>query len=282
MIAKCGLELLSNATKNAVTVDSQSVIFCHTCCTNLKKKKYPKLSIANGMELDEIPDELLIATDLEQQLFARMLVFTKIVQLPNRTGKRMKGLTGKMINVPLEESDISNSIKALPRCLDDAAVVALQLKKKKEYKSAYAEAFIRPNVCIKAVEKLKELENPYYTNVQIDKDFMEREKQKIDESDEDTPNESGDDEANDNKNTELADVEMLNSVKKFQADHDENTCLIREDLESIIVENKTEKTINKKKGNGSVISIQPGENKVLTKSFQLYLLDISSKYVFFL
>lgn len=211
------------------------------------------------MEVDEIPEELMKTTDLEQQLFARMLVFTKIVQLPNRTGKRMKGLTGKMINVPLEQSDISNSIRALPRCVNDAAVVALQLKKKQEHKSAYAEAFIRPEVCIKAVEKLKELENPHYKDIEIDPKFMDKGKKEKEqhEKDDNTQEES----ENSEDDEKMEDVEMLNSVKEFQAEREENTCLIREDLEAIIVENKSKKTINKKKGK-NVISIQPGENKV--------------------
>ena len=78
------------------------------------------------MELDEVPEELADATDLEQQLFARMLVFLKIFPLPKN---RMKGQVGKMINVPLEESDISNTIKTLPRSLDESALVPLRLKK---------------------------------------------------------------------------------------------------------------------------------------------------------
>ena len=255
MMEKCGEELISIATANATNADSQDAIFYHTCISNLKKNKCPKLSIANGMQLDEIPEELMKTTDLEQQLFARMLVFTKIVQLPNRTGKRMKGLTGKMINVPLEQSDVSNTITALPRSLDESAVIPLQLKKKKELKSAYAEAFVRPAVCIKAVEKLKQLQNPHYTYVEIDHKFLE--KGKVKEPDQNASileNENSD-------NDEMEDIEMLNSVKKFQAEREENTCLIREDLEAIIVENKTKNTILKKKGK-NVVTIQPGENKV--------------------
>ena len=60
----------------------------------------------------------------------------------------------------------------------------------------------------------------------------------------------------------MEEIEMLNSVKKFQAERDENTCLIREDLEAIVVENKSKKSIQKKKGK-NVITIQPGENKVI-------------------
>ena len=175
----------------------------------------------------------------------------------------MPGMTGKMINVPLEQSDISKTMNVLPRCVDEAAIVALQLKKKQELKSAYAESYIRPAVCLKAVQKLKELQNPHYTNVVIDEKFMEKGKRYED----DNTTQGSDDEENDAKSdTEKGDIEILNSVKEHQADHEENTCLIREDLESIIVENQTKNTIYKKKGNG-VISIAPGENKVVMKFF---------------
>ena len=169
----------------------------------------------------------------------------------------MPGMTGKMINVPLEQSDISNTMNVLPRCADEASIVALQLKKKQELKSAYAESFIRPAVCLKAVQKLKELKNPHYKNVVIDEKFMEKGKRYKDKDDEENE-EKSDTEKSD---SEQADIEILNSVKENQADHDENTCLIREDLESILLENQSNKTIYKKKGKG-VISIAPGENKV--------------------
>ena len=252
MIEDCGLDLIMFATANSVNADSKTAIFCCNCSSTLKSKRCPKLSIANGMELDEIPEELGKATDLEQQLFARMLVFTKIVKMPKNF---MPGMTGKMINVPLEQSDISNTMKVLPRCADEAAIVALQLKKKQELKSAYAESYIRPTVCLKAVQKLKEIKNPFYTNVIIDEKFMEKGKRYKDDEENEEKSDT------EKSETEQADIEILNSVKENQADHDENTCLIREDLESIIVENRSNETIYKKKGKG-VISIAPGENKV--------------------
>ena len=51
----------------------------------------------HGLELDEIPYELQIPTDLEQQLFATCLIFMKVTELPKT---RMKGQKdGKMVNV---------------------------------------------------------------------------------------------------------------------------------------------------------------------------------------
>ena len=43
------------------------------------------------------------------------------------------------------------------------------------------------------------------------------------------------------------DVEILSSVKENQSDQQENTCLIREDLASLVVENTSKETKNVKK-----------------------------------
>ena len=100
-----------------------------------------------------------------------------------------------------------------------------------------------------------------YIDVEIDENFMDKEKND-DESKEAVISSTEIDDEDEKSDDEFEDVQILNSVKKFQADHHENTCLIRDDLESIMVENKTEKYIHRKKGKGAVVSIAPGENKV--------------------
>ena len=250
-LEQAGKDLVAKATANTVNNESQVATFCHSCMANLKKRKVPKISISNGMELDEVPEELADATDLEQQLFARMLVFLKIFPLPKN---RMKGQVGKMINVPLEESDISNTLKTLPRGLDESALVPLRLKKMKKLKNAYAEAFVRPAVCIKAVQKLKSLKNPHYKDVEISSNFMEN--KNVGEDSGNPKDQESEDEESGNE-----DVEILSSVKEHQSDQQENTCLIREDLASLVVENTSKETKNVRK-RGKVISISPGENKI--------------------
>ena len=58
-----------------------SLILCHNCLNKIKKKKVPNIHFSNGLELDDVPDELKIA-DLEQQLIARTLIFLKVKKLP--------------------------------------------------------------------------------------------------------------------------------------------------------------------------------------------------------
>ena len=282
MFNTCGLGLVKKATMNEVNSSTKCATFCHNCYTTLrKKKKIPRMSASNGLELDEIPQELEIPTDLEQQLFATSLIFMKVIKLPKN---RMKGQKDKLINVPLQPSDVSKTLNILPRCFDDAAIVPLQLKRKQEYQHAHADGFIRPNVCVKAVEKLKQLDNPHYKDVVINYDELldpppATEMKTDDEngeeivSDNDGPppskkkkvdNENSEekDDVDSDSDDSLTEVPILNTVKEFQADQTENTCLIREDLEARIVENRTDSIIQKKKGKNNTISVQPGEGKV--------------------
>ena len=322
MFNTCGHELVNKATMNEVNSSTKCVTFCHNCYTTLKtKKKIPRMSVSNGLELDEIPYELKIPTDLEQQLFATSLIFMKVIQLPKN---RMKGQKDKLINVPLQPSDVSKTLNILPRCVDDAAIVPLQLKRKQEYKHAHADGFIRPTVCVKAVVKLKELDNPHYKDVVINYDKLfeppPAKKMKIDDEnskeaaisdsdddslpqakkiiiddvnfeEEDVASDSDDDShpqpkkpkiddgnleeedvGSDSDDDNLSEVPILNTVKEFQADQTENTCLIREDLEARIVENRTDSVIQKKKGKNNTISVQPGEGKVMILLLNLFKL----------
>ena len=146
-------------------------IFCHNCLRLIKQGKIPKIHYTNGLWLDKVPDELLLK-DLEQQLIARSLIFMKVKKLPTT---RMKAMHDMVISVPIEEDDISKNISALPRHPDDANIVAVQLKRKVLWKNTHLEEFIRPAKCIKAVVKLKELGNPFYQDITIDENFMEKE-----------------------------------------------------------------------------------------------------------
>lgn len=86
----------------------------------------------------------------------------------------MKALSDKVISVPIEQNDVSNTIAKLPRHPDDAKIVGVQLKRKLEMKNTHLSEYIRPAKCIKAIEKLKELENPFYKDVVINKEFLQK------------------------------------------------------------------------------------------------------------
>ena len=156
-------------TQMGLQFKKNELIFCHNCLKLIQKGKIPKIHYTNGLWLDKVPDELNLK-DLEQQLIARSLIFMKVKKL--RFG--MKAMTDMVISVPIEEDDISKTISAFPRHPDDAKVVAVQLKRKVLWKNTHLQEFIRPAKCIAAVEKLKELGNPFYQDITINENFMDK------------------------------------------------------------------------------------------------------------
>ena len=54
---------------------------CHTCSNNMKAGKLPRFAIANGLELKPVPEEISQLCDLERQLIAQIISFSKIVGL---------------------------------------------------------------------------------------------------------------------------------------------------------------------------------------------------------
>ena len=152
-------------------IHRNDLTLCHNCLNLIRKGKLPKIHISNGLWLDKVPAELELK-DLEQQLIARSLLFMKVKKLPTT---RMKAMIDKVISVPIEQDDVSKTISELPRHPDEAKIVAVQLKRKLEMKNTHLAEFVRPAKCIKAVEKLKELGNPFYQDVRVNETFMQKE-----------------------------------------------------------------------------------------------------------
>ena len=75
--------LLEMATSKQLTEDCEECVFCHNCFKVISKDgKCPRMSVHNGLKLDEIPPELVLS-DPEEQLIALDLCFMKIFKLPH-------------------------------------------------------------------------------------------------------------------------------------------------------------------------------------------------------
>ena len=84
---------------------------CKTCITHMKEKKMPPMAASNKLRL-EVQDENLQLTELEGALIAKNLIFQKIYQLPK---SRLTALKDRVVNVPIEENSIMNTLEQLPR-----------------------------------------------------------------------------------------------------------------------------------------------------------------------
>ena len=288
--------------KHKVGIDTEAteLTVCHNChkLINSKKPQLPRIHWSNGLKLEEVPEELKLK-DLEQQLIARVLLFQKIKKLPSVP--RMKAGYDKIVCVPVESDIVSKTVSQLPRHPDDANIVAVKLKKKLEIKNTYLEEYIRPKFLVKALAKLKSLGNIFYQDITVDKNFMNKENnlddiddsegtqevQNVSENDKnDMPESSNFDKPidsgievletiNENKinepvddNIETEDNEdrndrILPNVKEFQADQDDLTCLLPEEMSHKVVVNNGKSDIIKDRGEGKdSVKIAPGENIV--------------------
>ena len=83
----------------------------------------------------------------------------KIFQLPKT---RWSALKDKIINVPVNEDDILNTMTCLPRTPSEAGLIEVDLKRKVEYKNSHIQQLIDPEKCFKMLKLLKRAGNIHY------------------------------------------------------------------------------------------------------------------------
>ena len=131
---------------------------CLACKKHLRKGKLPPMSAMNGLKIYD-HDPALELTELESNLIAKNIVFMKIFQLPK---SRWTALKDKIINVPIKDGDIVNTVPRLPRTPNEAGLIEVDLKRKVEYKTSHIQKLINPEKCFKMLELLKKAGNVYY------------------------------------------------------------------------------------------------------------------------
>ena len=58
----------------------------------------------------------------------------------------------------------------LPRNFEDSKLIPVNWKRKLSMAGSHIQAFVRPDMLAEAVEKLKELKNPHYVNIDVNID----------------------------------------------------------------------------------------------------------------
>ena len=191
-------------------------------------------------------------TDLERQLISKTMLFMKIRPLPR---SRMDGITDRVINVPLLDSDISDTLSSFPRIPDEAHLVTVKLKRMLGMKNVHKQAFVRPFVLEKALDMLQSLGNPHYINIvrraRDDADFLptipESSEEEVDDDLDSDDSHNGDDQP-------PVDQEHLSAFA---------TCMIPTDPQAQVIVNNTDYVVEKTV-DGNTITLAPGENKVPT------------------
>ena len=121
----------------------------------MKRKKIPPMSTKNGLKLEEtdkmINDQNLNLTELEGALIAKNIIFQKIYQLPK---SRWTALKDRVVNVPINDDSIINTLDKLPRTPQAAGLIGVALKRRVEYKNTHKHQLIDPDKVFRMMEKL--------------------------------------------------------------------------------------------------------------------------------
>lgn len=241
-----------DASIHDVYHDANKFYLCHTCHRSLIVcKKCPNNSVHNGLKFDIIPPGLRDMTDLERQLISKSMLFMKVRPLPR---SRMDGITDRVINVPLLDSDISNTEASFPRTPDESHLVTVKLKRMLGMKNVHKQAFVRPFVLEKALDILQGLGNPHYQNIvrraRDEAEFLPT----IVESDEEVDDLLSGDDSSGEADQPPVEQEHTSAFA---------TCMVPNDPQAEVVVNHTDCVVEKVVGD-TTITLAPGENKVPT------------------
>lgn len=146
------------------TRDSKEWV-CTTCDRHLCSGNTPPQSLANGLHLKALPEELSTLNTLERQLVALRIPFMKLLSLP-RGGQ--KGVKGQIVNVP---SNINSVTSSLPRTIHDAQMVKVKLKRKLSYKGHHQYEWVNPTKVVSAVKYLVK-NNQWYSNITLNDNWF--------------------------------------------------------------------------------------------------------------
>ena len=85
---------------------------CKVCYDYLRKGKLPPKSSLNALEVVHVPEQIRLASYLEEALISRVLLFIKIFSLRSSL---MPAIKDKCIVIPLDGKDVINTVESLPR-----------------------------------------------------------------------------------------------------------------------------------------------------------------------
>ena len=165
-----GTKPFDESFKVEVTPNMSKVYICYTCRKYLQKGRMPPMAAANGLKLSFVPSEVML-TELENNLISKRIIFQKIYQLPK---SRIAAVKDKIVNIPIGDEDVMNTLKMLPRTPLEGGLVEVKLKRKTAYKNYHRQEFVNPAKVFKAINFLRESNNPFYQEFSCLEEYKER------------------------------------------------------------------------------------------------------------
>ena len=217
--------------------------------------KIPAMAVVNGLQLASIRDDCYL-TELENNLIALNLNFQYIFCLKK---SRWAATKKQMVTIPIHPEDVLNTTKNLPRLPADSGLIPVGLKRKLSYKHCHRKEYIDTNKIFKALHFIKQSGHPYYQFYESFLSYKNRCKNNDPEGhdfifgEESANNEDEDEESEELIDDDEDDYRKNDTIRKYQFDHNKNTCLTENYPEANADEN------GRKIQNNGEYSFAPGE-----------------------
>ena len=137
---------------------------CYNCKNNLKNGKMPNMCHANGLDINPLPKELQDLTFLETMMIKKKLLFIRIRE---KLTSGMKRMIGKVVNVPISDTDLLKTATSLPRTTDDLATVNVAFHRKKNVYQHRKPELVRPKKVNDALKYLQK-HHPSYKDFDVE------------------------------------------------------------------------------------------------------------------
>ena len=139
-----------------------------SCHQSVKAKKMPPPAVANGLQLDEIPQQLAELNSFESVFVARQIPVIKILALPCG---RQKAIHGCEVNIPIEPEQLAS---VLPQVPTSETFITVKVKRNMTYRGHVFAHTVSPRKVRYAVRIIEEdLKNPLYADVLINDDWID-------------------------------------------------------------------------------------------------------------
>ena len=186
-IEKLGMEIEKTQLKQYTIENLENQYTCKLCQKAFEHDEIPKFACPQRIRRNKHIGIVKQLNELEERLVSPRLPFLQIRELGQKYRGQQMGLTGGVINVPTDMSRIQH---ALPRDIKETDTVAVAIKKRLSYKSAYAFGHIRVHLVMKALKRLCKTMLYKMEKVVINDNWKEMFNQAKDAYETDTDNES--------------------------------------------------------------------------------------------
>ncbi|KAG5675496.1 hypothetical protein PVAND_005392 [Polypedilum vanderplanki] len=143
---------------------------CTTCANYWKEGKIPPVNLKCGLKINEIPDCIKELSDLEELLISPIIPFVQLVKTLKYAKFSQIGAKGAVV---LIEPDQTVFLDLLPRNVNDMSRMCIELARRVDHKSTYAEGVVNVQKVLTALKYL--VETPLFKeyNIRYDKQLLD-------------------------------------------------------------------------------------------------------------